>query len=178
FFGAGTVPWPWPTAENSRPVMEAVRWPPKSQSLVPKSYDQATPFDPLLHDQLSKMGQEISHLLLRAGPPKDLEFPKRPTVEKESKRWVPLPDDKPKVTFATAKAPELPGQAPLSEGVAGMCSRCPVLNMQVRALSQSLAGLGAKAFNWSSGLSKLQRRDLAEVVLEYCRPCAHLDSTL
>ncbi|CAJ1428176.1 unnamed protein product, partial [Effrenium voratum] len=30
----------------------------------------------------------------------------------------------------------------------------------------------------SSGLSKLQRRDLAEVVLEYCRPCAHLDSTL
>ncbi|CAE7916475.1 unnamed protein product [Symbiodinium sp. KB8] len=30
----------------------------------------------------------------------------------------------------------------------------------------------------SSGLSKLQRRDLAEVVLEYCRPCAHLDPTL
>ncbi|CAK9090733.1 unnamed protein product [Durusdinium trenchii] len=148
--------------------------------------EQMAPLDPLLHDQLSSMGQEISHMLLRAGPPLDFEAPFRLTEEKECKRRI-IPDfEKPKAStprdFKMEKAhlampmaeavPPSPGVAPT------MCSRCHVLNMQVRALAQSLAGLGAKAFNWSMGLSKLQRRDLAEAVLEYCRPCAHLDTTL
>eukprot|EP00913_Durusdinium_trenchii_P027635 g25917.t1 len=138
--------------------------------------EQMAPLDPLLHDQLSSMGQEISHMLLRAGPPLDFEAPFRLTEEKECKRRI-IPDfEKPKAStprdFKMEKASDHRRVAPT------MCSRCHVLNMQVRALAQSLAGLGAKAFNWSMGLSKLQRRDLAEAVLEYCRPCAHLDTTL
>ncbi|CAE7250798.1 unnamed protein product [Symbiodinium natans] len=159
---------------------------------------KAVSLDPLLNDQLSSMGQEISHLLLRAGPAKDfelLESPGREPAPPPQRRLFlpfssPPPEtQQPKVAMfrsgpeSKVHAPPVPAQAyAATKGAAlvqpAMCSRCPVLNLQVRALSQSLAGLGAKTFNWSSGLSKLQRRDLAEVVLEYCRPCAHLDPTL
>eukprot|EP00435_Cladocopium_sp_Y103_P072824 s45_g41.t1 len=170
--------------------MEA-RWPPRSQQLfgAKPSSDQAPPLDPLLSDQLSSMGQEISHLLLRAGPPKEFEV-LRPAPLQPAMRRSPMeePSKVPGSVFSPrATMPSLPpksekvlsgGHPPEAGPVTSMCSRCHVLNMQVRALAQSLAGLGAKAFNWSTGLGKLQRRDLAEVVLEYCRPCAHLDTTL
>eukprot|EP00747_Dinoflagellata_sp_TGD_P208162 gnl/TRDRNA2_/TRDRNA2_81670_c0_seq2.p1 gnl/TRDRNA2_/TRDRNA2_81670_c0~~gnl/TRDRNA2_/TRDRNA2_81670_c0_seq2.p1 ORF type:complete len:585 (-),score=74.05 gnl/TRDRNA2_/TRDRNA2_81670_c0_seq2:93-1802(-) len=58
------------------------------------------------------------------------------------------------------------------------CDRCTVLNLQVRALAQSLAGFTARTFNWSSDFSSQQRRDLTELALEYIRPCAHIDENL
>lgn len=170
--------------------MEA-RWPPRSQQLfgAKPSNDQVPPLDPLLSDQLSSMGQEISHLLLRAGPPKEFEV-LRPAPLQPAMRRLPMEEpSKVPGSVLSPRTPTMPSLPPKSEKVlsghppeagpvTSMCSRCHVLNMQVRALAQSLAGLGAKAFNWSTGVGKLQRRDLAEVVLEYCRPCAHLDSTL
>jgi len=67
------------------------------------------------------------------------------------------------------------------EGAPGQEMMSPeeeVLFQQVQALAQSLSGLGASAFNWSAGLSLLLRQDLAELILEYCKPCAHLDVSL
>eukprot|EP00927_Polykrikos_kofoidii_P081340 TRINITY_DN7861_c0_g1_i1.p1 TRINITY_DN7861_c0_g1~~TRINITY_DN7861_c0_g1_i1.p1 ORF type:complete len:835 (+),score=154.20 TRINITY_DN7861_c0_g1_i1:71-2575(+) len=60
------------------------------------------------------------------------------------------------------------------------CWRCGVLAVQARALSQALAGLGARCYNWSCGLSsgETRPRELAGTILEYVRPCAHLDASL
>lgn len=58
------------------------------------------------------------------------------------------------------------------------CERCSVMGVQVRALAQSLAGLGARIFNWSSDMQAVRRKDLAEVVLGYAQPCAHIDEAI
>jgi len=67
---------------------------------------------------------------------------------------------------------------PQGTNLQSSCSRCSVLSLQVRALAQSLAGFSARAFNWSVGLSASQRRALAELALEYMKPCAHIDAHL
>lgn len=69
------------------------------------------------------------------------------------------------------------GAASALGGAAG-CTRCSILHVQVRALAQSLAGLGAHVYNWSAGLSMWQRRALAELILDFTRPCMHLDPRL
>jgi len=56
------------------------------------------------------------------------------------------------------------------------CQRCRILTLQVKALGQALAGLAARTFNWSAGLSMAKRRSLADLMLEYATPCAHIDS--
>lgn len=61
---------------------------------------------------------------------------------------------------------------------AGNCEQCAVLTQQVSALAQGLAGLGACVFNWSAGLSSKRRRSLALRIVEYCKPCAHIDDGL
>jgi len=58
------------------------------------------------------------------------------------------------------------------------CDRCAVMALQVRALAQSLAGLSAKIFNWSSMLKPALRRQLSDMVLQYTLPCAHIDESI
>lgn len=113
--------------------------------------------DPILRDQLTAMGESVKDLLQRSGgsggPSEALEFPPGYFVGGSS---------------GSDRAFTV-NSAQLS------CGRCTVLAMQVRALSQSLAGLSAKTFNWSAGLSKAMRRELVELILAYARPCGHLD---
>jgi hypothetical protein len=52
------------------------------------------------------------------------------------------------------------------------------MGLQVRALAQSLAGLGARVFNWSVGLNVAQRRDLSMLIMDYARPCSHIDESV
>lgn len=75
-------------------------------------------------------------------------------------------------------AQDVLGDTTRAPGLVLECERCSVMGLQVRALSQSLAGLGARAFNWSAGLNVAQRRDLSELILEYARPCAHIDESV
>jgi len=56
--------------------------------------------------------------------------------------------------------------------------QCAALSLQVKALAQSLAGIGARAFQWASALSVPLQRELASLVLEYTRPCAHIEASL
>lgn len=120
--------------------------------------------DPMLHSQLSDMGECIGNLLQRSAraageaTPEALESPREATSMS---------------TWAAARSH--PADVVLVDP-GPLCARCTALSMQVRALSQALAGLGARAFNWSAGMGKVQRRDLSELVLAYLRPCAHLDA--
>eukprot|EP00747_Dinoflagellata_sp_TGD_P211869 gnl/TRDRNA2_/TRDRNA2_85040_c0_seq3.p1 gnl/TRDRNA2_/TRDRNA2_85040_c0~~gnl/TRDRNA2_/TRDRNA2_85040_c0_seq3.p1 ORF type:complete len:398 (+),score=43.30 gnl/TRDRNA2_/TRDRNA2_85040_c0_seq3:70-1263(+) len=52
---------------------------------------------------------------------------------------------------------------------------CADLSAHVGVLAQSLAGLAARALHWSEGLDLALRQELADLVLEYLWPCAHLD---
>lgn len=68
----------------------------------------------------------------------------------------------------------------MTESAAGVpgwyqCEQCATLAEQVRALAQSLAGLGARVFNWSIELKPRQRLALANMVLDYLRPCSSID---
>jgi len=56
--------------------------------------------------------------------------------------------------------------------------RHKTLLLQVQALVQSLTGLAARSFKWSTGLSAPKRRDLAGLLLDYVQPCAHIDPLL
>mmetsp|Transcript_99050 Transcript_99050/g.288931 ORF Transcript_99050/g.288931 Transcript_99050/m.288931 type:complete len:255 (+) Transcript_99050:59-823(+) len=51
---------------------------------------------------------------------------------------------------------------------------------QVRAAAQSLAGLGARVFNWSlsSALQETERIGLWELALMYLEPCVHIDERI
>eukprot|EP00931_Biecheleriopsis_adriatica_P059526 TRINITY_DN35624_c0_g1_i1.p1 TRINITY_DN35624_c0_g1~~TRINITY_DN35624_c0_g1_i1.p1 ORF type:complete len:538 (-),score=110.29 TRINITY_DN35624_c0_g1_i1:39-1607(-) len=65
-----------------------------------------------------------------------------------------------------------------SRGSQAGCQLCSVLALQVRALAQSLSGLGAQIYKWSAGLAYRRRVELAQLVLDYALPCEHLDSRL
>lgn len=60
------------------------------------------------------------------------------------------------------------------------CSRCDVLSQQVRAIAQSLVGLSARVMHWleSSGLANAQRDAVEAMILEYARPCAHVEPSV
>lgn len=113
--------------------------------------------DPLLKDSLSSLGAEVGTLLMRSGS--------------NQTDW--------RNTHSDSDAREALTSADFDKlDQESGCSHCVGMKMQVRALAQSMAGLAAKVFNWSSSLGKLQRRDLAEMILEYCKPCAFLDTHL
>ncbi|CAJ1355487.1 unnamed protein product [Effrenium voratum] len=52
------------------------------------------------------------------------------------------------------------------------CGACSCWGRRVGALAQGLQAMGARGFNWSAGLNRLQRRDLAELLLSICAPLA------
>ncbi|CAK9105350.1 unnamed protein product [Durusdinium trenchii] len=53
-----------------------------------------------------------------------------------------------------------------------------VLRLQIAALAQSLAGLGACVVNWSAFLTNPRRQQLQSMVLRYTEPCEHLSAEL
>ncbi|CAK9113446.1 unnamed protein product [Durusdinium trenchii] len=87
---------------------------------------------------------------------------------------------------AQGSATPVAGAAPVAAGAgdaAGAvdaCARCRVLERQIQALAQALAGLGARVFNWTaSGLSlRSQKTFLWDMTQQYLQPCAHLDGRL
>eukprot|EP00930_Biecheleria_cincta_P024898 TRINITY_DN17777_c0_g1_i1.p1 TRINITY_DN17777_c0_g1~~TRINITY_DN17777_c0_g1_i1.p1 ORF type:complete len:548 (-),score=93.29 TRINITY_DN17777_c0_g1_i1:131-1726(-) len=143
--------------------------------------------DPLLNDQLSSMGIEVSTLLLKTGAyeeqlsrsrsqsPEQSSSPQRPRPPRSTEPFPPLPRRMPP---SLAYAADLDRFRPDKFQDPMFCPRCTVMKIQVRALAQSLAGLAARTFNWSASLSKLQRRDLAEIIGHYCKPCSFLDASL
>eukprot|EP00929_Paragymnodinium_shiwhaense_P083602 TRINITY_DN44612_c0_g1_i1.p1 TRINITY_DN44612_c0_g1~~TRINITY_DN44612_c0_g1_i1.p1 ORF type:complete len:302 (+),score=114.65 TRINITY_DN44612_c0_g1_i1:71-976(+) len=60
------------------------------------------------------------------------------------------------------------------------CDRCALLEGKLNSVSQALAGLAARVFNWSLGmpLAEEDRHALAAVVLEYLRPCVGIDARI
>ena len=58
------------------------------------------------------------------------------------------------------------------------CGQCPILGLQVRALAQSLSGLGASVVKWSTCLVHSRQTEIADMVLEYVQPLKHLDGQL
>eukprot|EP00929_Paragymnodinium_shiwhaense_P029084 TRINITY_DN16753_c1_g1_i5.p1 TRINITY_DN16753_c1_g1~~TRINITY_DN16753_c1_g1_i5.p1 ORF type:complete len:443 (-),score=96.66 TRINITY_DN16753_c1_g1_i5:287-1615(-) len=77
-------------------------------------------------------------------------------------------------------AEELPAAAAAPSpglGPAMPCERCLVVETQLRAVAQSLAGLSAALFNWTlaSTLRHEERGDVWSTMLKYVFPCAELD---
>jgi len=70
--------------------------------------------------------------------------------------------------------------APPTQAVVLGCARCEVLEQQVRAMAQALAGIGARMFNWSlsSCVDAVERQGLWHVLLKYIRPCASVDARI
>ena len=58
------------------------------------------------------------------------------------------------------------------------CGQCGVLGLQIRALCQSLSGLGASIVKWSSRLVEARQNEVANLVLDYVQPLKHLDARL
>ncbi|CAE7283492.1 GUN4 [Symbiodinium microadriaticum] len=89
---------PAPAARSPRLHSLRGAQPARRRAAAKSPFDQvpkAVSLDPLLNDQLSSMGQEISHLLLRAGPAKDFEEMVPDTVmaaESPDLRIVIIPD--------------------------------------------------------------------------------------
>lgn len=79
---------------------------------------------------------------------------------------------------ATAATPSIVAVAPGE--VDTSCARCRVLERQIKALSQALAGLGARVFNWTvqATLPENQKAFLWDMTQQYLQPCAHLDGRL
>eukprot|EP00933_Yihiella_yeosuensis_P039967 TRINITY_DN3416_c6_g1_i1.p1 TRINITY_DN3416_c6_g1~~TRINITY_DN3416_c6_g1_i1.p1 ORF type:complete len:426 (-),score=78.31 TRINITY_DN3416_c6_g1_i1:57-1334(-) len=61
--------------------------------------------------------------------------------------------------------------------IKGECPRCRALERQLQAVSQSLAGLSARLFNWSNSpaVRLSEQLGLWEMTLQYLQPCAHID---
>ncbi|CAJ1426338.1 unnamed protein product, partial [Effrenium voratum] len=80
---------------------------------------------------------------------------------------------------ATAPAPAPAAPAASAEGDAD-CARCRVLERQMRAMSQALAGLAARLFNWTvqASLHETQKTFLWDLTQQYLQPCAHLDGRI
>uniref|UniRef100_A0A7S4Q0M5 Uncharacterized protein n=1 Tax=Alexandrium monilatum TaxID=311494 RepID=A0A7S4Q0M5_9DINO len=143
------------------------------------STPRAGSLDPLLQAQLSNLTESLRSLL---------RSDKHPTAS-----WEPAtsllgfptaPAQPPAPPLAPPLVSPLDFQevAPASEpdSCSGTCCsrHCYVLTRQREALAQSLAGLAARAFNWSAGMSKVLRRDLAEIIVEYISPCVALHPDL
>ncbi|CAJ1441639.1 unnamed protein product [Effrenium voratum] len=60
----------------------------------------------------------------------------------------------------------------------GSRCHCGVLGLQVRALAQSLAGLGASIVQWSRNLVHRRQIELVHLVLDYVQPLEHVDARL
>lgn len=60
------------------------------------------------------------------------------------------------------------------------CARCQVLDQQVKALAQSLSGLGARMFNWSLAHCRenTERNGLWHLVLKYLQPVSTVDARI
>lgn len=60
------------------------------------------------------------------------------------------------------------------------CARCRVLERQMKALAQALAGLGARVFNWTvqASLQESERAYVWDMTQQYLQPCAHLDGRI
>lgn len=70
-----------------------------------------------------------------------------------------------------AVAPEAPAPAP-------RCESCAVLGLQIRALSQSLAGLSASMVRWSEQLAHSRQKEVVDMVLDYVQPLKQVDARL
>jgi len=77
----------------------------------------------------------------------------------------------------THQSPESVKQHPLV-APCNRCSQCPILGLQVRALAQSLSGLGASVVKWSTCLVHSRQSEINDMVLEYVQPLKHLDAQL
>jgi len=138
--------------------------------------------DPVLCEKLNDMGQSLSTLCERKAQAHGISTPEYTDTLPKMGVLHPL--------VGLAAAGLLPqrgsdgagdaaaGGATSTLGGAAGCNRCSILHVQMRALAQSLAGLGAHVYNWSTGLSMWQRRALAELILDFTRPCMHLDPRL
>ena len=71
-------------------------------------------------------------------------------------------------------APAAPAPAPAAQ----RCEGCAVLGLQIRALSQSLAGLSASMVRWSEQLHQGRQKEVADMVLDYLQPLKQVDSRL
>eukprot|EP00929_Paragymnodinium_shiwhaense_P025067 TRINITY_DN15247_c0_g1_i1.p1 TRINITY_DN15247_c0_g1~~TRINITY_DN15247_c0_g1_i1.p1 ORF type:complete len:838 (-),score=184.29 TRINITY_DN15247_c0_g1_i1:692-3205(-) len=58
------------------------------------------------------------------------------------------------------------------------CFTCRKLKEQVSAAAQALSGFAGAAFNWSAGMRTSERRELAELALDYLQPCSLLHADL
>jgi len=80
---------------------------------------------------------------------------------------LPLPALKPRdlqsASPVSSKSHATSFQSPSS----GLGYELEVLRLQIAALAQSLAGLGACVMNWSAGLVNSHRQELADMVLRY-----------
>ncbi len=88
-----------------------------------------------------------------------------------------LPTPEASSSNQTHQSPESVKQHPLV-APCNRCSQCPILGLQVRALAQSLSGLGASVVKWSSCLVHSRQSEINDMVLEYVQPLKHLDAQL
>eukprot|EP00746_Dinoflagellata_sp_MGD_P082591 gnl/MRDRNA2_/MRDRNA2_32799_c0_seq2.p1 gnl/MRDRNA2_/MRDRNA2_32799_c0~~gnl/MRDRNA2_/MRDRNA2_32799_c0_seq2.p1 ORF type:complete len:794 (+),score=175.99 gnl/MRDRNA2_/MRDRNA2_32799_c0_seq2:74-2455(+) len=58
------------------------------------------------------------------------------------------------------------------------CGNCKVLQRQLRAVLQSLAGISSRIYHWSECLNIGRRQEILSLTLEYLRPCSHVDPAL
>lgn len=58
------------------------------------------------------------------------------------------------------------------------CQNCETMSGQILALTQSLAGIAGAAFNWSVGLTRHKRLGLAQLLVDYLKPCTQIHSSL
>mmetsp|Transcript_105472 Transcript_105472/g.264098 ORF Transcript_105472/g.264098 Transcript_105472/m.264098 type:complete len:464 (+) Transcript_105472:134-1525(+) len=65
-------------------------------------------------------------------------------------------------------------------GSTGDPARLTTLERQLRAVCQSLAGLGARMFNWSisANLKEVERNGLWDLILQYLEPCREVDERI
>ncbi|CAE7210998.1 unnamed protein product [Symbiodinium pilosum] len=153
----------------------------------------------LLKSQLVELGNFVGGLKLRKAPDPTLadaadldtwtsEWNPRTTPTQEALRSLDanLGDLLPATRSRDLRS--LGGASPMSSksqvtsfhspASSGLAYELEVLRLQIAALAQSLAGLGACVMNWSLELALPRRHELADMVLRYTLPCEHLSKEL
>ncbi|CAE7557145.1 unnamed protein product [Symbiodinium natans] len=148
----------------------------------------------LLKSQLVEMGNFVGGLKLRkeAPPPEppdldswaEWEWHARSPPTQEALRSLDanlsdlLPALKPRDLQSASPLSSKSHATSFHSPSSGLAYELEVLRLQIAALAQSLAGLGACVMNWSAGLVSSRRQELADMVLRYTLPCEHLSREL
>ncbi|CAJ1388646.1 unnamed protein product [Effrenium voratum] len=125
----------------------------------------------VLKSQLVELGNFVGSLQLRANRGEDSEWLSAPAAA------LP-PSPTLQQRLGHTEEPEVQALETSFSPCSAGSSELEVLRVQMSALAQSLAGLGACVVNWSGFLDAQRRGELRRKVLSYVEPCGQLSPEL